>query len=141
MLAEIRMRTKQVTDGEAEMLEYLASGELHRLEDGWLIEYTESLPEMGGEIHNRIVCSDTEARVYREGAGAAEICYRPGHSHMCLYQTPAGALDLVFSTRMLQLKEKDGGICLHLEYALCSGEVLLSDCELDVEVLIPGTDQ
>ena len=67
------------------------------------------------------------------GCGDSLLRFREGHSETCVYQSPAGALEMVSDTRRIKMHAGEDLLRLTLEYSFYMSGMLVSDYYLTVE--------
>ncbi|OUQ68569.1 hypothetical protein B5E53_06130 [Eubacterium sp. An11] len=97
------------------------------------IFYSETTEE-GQTFRNRLTISPDVVELKKSGGGDSLLRFREGHSEACVYQSPAGPMEMVSDTKRVKIHAKDDLFRLTLEYAFYMSGMLVSEYHLTVEV-------
>lgn len=96
------------------------------------IFYSETTEE-GRTLKNRLTISPDVVELKKSGGGDSLLRFREGHSENCVYQSPAGPLEMVSDTKKIQLHAREHLMRLTLEYSFYMSGMLVSEYQLTVE--------
>lgn len=96
------------------------------------IFYSE-MTEQGKTLKNRLTISPDVVELRKSGGGDSLLRFREGHSENCVYQSPAGPLEMVSDTKRIQIHVKEHLLRVTLEYSFYMSGMLVSEYELTVE--------
>ena len=97
------------------------------------IFYSERTEE-GAVIKNRLTISPGNVELRKTGAGNfnSVLVFDTEHNKNCLYQSPAGPMELVSDTKKIRVLHGDAHFKLQLKYSLIMNGMLVSDYDLTV---------
>ncbi len=132
MKARIVMETLQTVDGEGELLVHESNGILRRNSEGWRATYL-----LDG-IHHEMQLDPLvpSVTVIRNWQDRDALRYERGLRHTVLYETPAGCMEICFSTRRVEIREQGGGagIAALLDYRISQHGGTLADCLVRIDI-------
>ena len=90
--------------------------------------------EGGAVIKNRLTISPGNVELRKTGAGNfnSVLVFDTEHNKNCLYQSPAGPMELVSDTKKIRVLHGDAHFKLQLKYSLIMNGMLVSDYDLTV---------
>ena len=97
------------------------------------IFYSERTEE-GAVIKNRLTISPGSVELRKTGAGNfnSVLVFDTQHNKNCIYQSPAGPMELVSDTKKIRVLHGDAHFKLQLKYSLIMNGMLVSDYDLTV---------
>ena len=97
------------------------------------IFYSERTEE-GAIIKNRLTISPDSVELRKTGAGSfnSVLVFDTQHNKNCIYQSPAGPMELVSDTKKIRVLHGDAHFKLQLKYSLIMNGMLVSDYDLTV---------
>ncbi len=108
----------------------------YRFEDGeHVIEYEENLSDDGEGLCRSVlrVCGQ-RLKFKRTGAVATELVLEPGVRHVTDYETPYGAMEMVFETELFEFGDLPDILTGRTRYRMSSGGTDLGTNEIRFEV-------
>lgn len=124
----MRIKIESVFAGDEPSVTF-AKGELHKNEDGFLIEYNE--PSEDGLQYVTVELWENKAVVTRP---AARMIIEKDTPCVCPYKTVAGVFDFEFIGREIDYKLDDKGGYAKLSYAIKNGGEVLADATITITV-------
>lgn len=100
-------------------------------EDTHYLFYSERA-EGGCEIKNRLTVTPETVELRKSGGGGSVLTFCEAHAQACLYQSPAGPMELVSDTKKIRKRLAPDHFELVLDYALLMGGAPVSDYHLTV---------
>lgn len=134
--ATITFLSEQQYEAESDSANLQASGTLEKINDTFIIQYTEPDEEMGKSTSVIEVVSPTLVNLKRTGLYTADFIIEEGRTHSSLYKTPFGEMSMDITAKKVdaQLTEKGGKI--YLEYKIESNSQLIGENTLNMEIKI-----
>ena len=131
---KIRLTVKGVQRGfgQEEVSEITTFADYFMKNEKHYIFYSETTEE-GRTLKNRLTVSPDVVELKKSGCGDSLLRFREGHSETCVYQSPAGALEMVSDTRRIKMHAGEDLLRLTLEYSFYMSGMLVSDYHLTVE--------
>lgn len=131
--AIIKVSSLQLS-GESDKIEVISKGLFKRLEDRYEISYEES--EISGMEGTTTTIKIEDGKVILERKGTTEslIVFENEGSHVSLYNTPYGMLELITNTKALEVDvhENGGSINIDYEIAIAGQEPIKTNLTLEV---------
>lgn len=106
--------------------DYFQKGEKHYL---FYSEYTEDKQIW----KNRLTITPDYVELKKTGSGTSLLMFRESKSEKCLYQSPAGPMELVSDTRKIRFHTEKDSLKLTLMYALYMNGMHMSDYHLTIQ--------
>lgn len=120
-------------EGNETITETVVSGEYYEKGGCSYILY-EELPEgESGTVKSIIKQKDTLLELTKKGVVNARLVFEQGRTHVTNYATPYGSLALGVKTDRVECLAGPDSIALRAEYALLSGEEVISECQITIE--------
>lgn len=120
--------------GESDKIEVISKGLFKKLENGYEVSYEES--EISGMEGTTTTVKIEESKVILERKGTTEslIVFENEGSHVSLYNTPYGMLELVTNTNSLEVDINDDGGSIKIDYeiAIAGQEAIKTNLTLEV---------
>lgn len=82
---------------------------------------------------NRLTIAHDYVELKKTGPGTSVLLFREGKSEKCLYQSPAGLMELVSDTRKIRFRCEKDSLKLTLMYSFYMNGMLMSDYHLTVK--------
>ena len=119
VLLSVMGKNKGMDDGEdMDTVKLMTTGELHKIPDGWQLDYTESDPESGDNQYIVLTMTHKGVTMQRRGAYGTTMVFEKDRRFEGFYRTPYGDLRMgVFATRVGWKAEKGQGH-VELQYQL-----------------------
>ena len=118
--------------GQEEVSEITTSAD-YFIKDGTHYLFYSEKTEEGRTLKNRLTITPDVVELKKSGGGDSLLRFREGHSETCVYQSPAGALEMVSDTRRIKMHAGEDLLRLTLEYSFYMSGMLVSDYHLTVE--------
>lgn len=118
--------------GQEEVSEIAATADYYQKKDRHYLFYTETT-EGGVLLKNRLTIGPDMVELRKSGGGDSLLRFRPGHMEPCVYQSPAGPLQMVSETKKIHLETNHSVLKLRLEYSFYMSGMLVSEYTLTVE--------
>lgn len=134
--AIITFLSEQQYETESDSAKLQAKGSLEKIDDTFIIQYTEPDEEMGKSTSRIKVISSSLVILKRTGLYTADFIIEEGKTHSSLYKTPFGEMSMDITAKKVdaQLTEKGGKI--YLEYKIENNSQLIGENTLNMEIKI-----
>lgn len=133
--AIIKVSSLQLSD-DNDKIEVISKGNFKILEGEYEVSYEES--EISGMEGTTTTIKITSEKVILERKGSTEsmIIFEDKGSHVSLYNTPYGMLELITNTELLEIdiNEEGGKINIDYEIAIAGQDPIKTNLSLDVQV-------
>ena len=96
--------------------------------------FIQSGQKKGRSLKTRLTISPGNVELRKTGAGNfnSVLVFDTEHNKNCLYQSPAGPMELVSDTKKIRVLHGDAHFKLQLKYSLIMNGMLVSDYDLTV---------
>lgn len=131
--AIIKVSSLQLS-GESDKIEVISKGLFKRLENRYEVSYEESeISGMEGTT-TTVKIEDGKVTLERKGTTESLIVFENEGSHVSLYNTPYGMLELVTNTKALEVDVHDNGGSVKIDYeiAIAGQEPIKTNLTLEV---------
>lgn len=131
--AIIKVSSLQLS-GESDKIEVISKGLFKRLENRYEVSYEESeISGMEGTT-TTVKIEDDKVILERKGTTESLIVFENEGSHVSLYNTPYGMLELVTNTKALEVDVDDNGGNVKIDYeiAIAGQEPIKTNLTLEV---------
>ena len=134
--ATITFLSEQQYEAESDSAKLQASGTLEKVNDLFIIEYTEPDEEMGKSTSVIEVVSPTLVNLKRTGLYTADFIIEEGRTHSSLYKTPFGEMSMDITAKKVDAQMTEKGGKIYLEYKIESNSQLIGENTLNMEIKI-----
>ena len=134
--ATITFLSEQQYETESDSAKLQAEGTLEKINDTFIIQYTEPDEEMGKSTSRIEVISTTLVILKRTGLYTADFIIEEGRTHSSLYKTPFGEMSMDITAKKVDAQMTEKGGKIYLEYKIESNSQLIGENTLNMEIKI-----
>lgn len=134
--ATITFLSEQQYEAESDSAKLQAEGTLEKINDTFIIQYTEPDEEMGKSTSRIEVISTTLVILKRTGLYTADFIIEEGRTHSSLYKTPFGEMSMDITAKKVDAQMTEKGGKIYLEYKIESNSQLIGENTLNMEIKI-----
>jgi uncharacterized beta-barrel protein YwiB (DUF1934 family) len=116
--ARITVKGNQNASSEDELIEMQTTGKWFTKDNKDYIFYNDTELIESVETKTRVTIDGNTVSIIRKGATNTHLVFEKGITHMIPYETPFGILDMVSSTKDIQVSRKLDSIELTVMYSL-----------------------
>lgn len=103
-----------------------------------IIMYDELIEDVRGGspciVRNKLKIGHNAVSITKHGQTAADMFFKEGHYHSCMYETPSGTLQAGFITSKLIVTETTDSIDVRIDYGLELNYSHISDCTVFINI-------
>ena len=114
----ITVKGNQGTSSKDERIEMQTTGKWYTKDSKEYIFYNDTEIIESKETKTRVTLDGNTVSIIRRGGTNTHLVFEKGVTHMIPYETPFGILDMVSSTKDIQVKRKADSIELSVTYSL-----------------------
>ena len=133
VLIHVRGLQMMETDDAQEPIEIVVPGQYYFRNGSHYLRYEEMLDDTAETTVNYIKMSPNGVEVRKQGQVNVHMVFEEGKKNKTFYNTPYGTLQMGISATGLELKEREDGIQMKVDYALDMNEEHVADCYLTVQ--------
>ncbi len=134
--ATITFLSEQQYETESDSAKLQAEGTLEKINNTFIIQYTEPDEEMGKSTSRIEVINPTLVNLKRTGLYTADFIIEEGRTHSSLYKTPFGEMSMDITAKKVDAQITETGGKIYLEYKIESSSQLIGENTLNMEIKI-----
>ncbi len=132
--ARIHLYTKNITDGDEDVIELQTQGKFAERDGKYYISYEET--ELTGfeDTVTTINVSEKRVKMSRSGKYNMKMTYEPGEKNLCYYETAYGSIAVAIDTRKIVHDLTPEGGTVMIDFLLDSDNVTFAHNQLKITV-------
>lgn len=117
-------------EGNESVTESALNGQYYRRNGSRYLFYEEKPEGESGAVKHIIKLKNDLLELTKKGAVNTKMVFEQGKTHLSLYATPCGLLELGVQTHHVSSREQKNVLEIYAEYDLISSDVILSQCKI-----------
>ncbi len=130
----VNVSSKISAEGESETIELTTVGNFSKINNKWVIGYSEVIDDSGLEVKTLVRVTDNEVSITRNNDSSSRLVMKLHERNLCHYGTEYGPIMLgVFCSDIKNMLDEKGG-SVEMTYTLDLNAAVLSTNEVKIKV-------